>query len=594
MEVRERLATALACAAVDPGLAGVLLLDLDPALAAPLGEWLAELLPGRTRSTVLPSEGTDDDLWVTMCPASGGDAGFRPVPGPLHAAGRRPAVLVVPDLSRAGLAISRAAVTTLAAAVAHLERDGQQGAWVPADRWVTGCPTDRTGRVSRHLLDRFALRIDAAGLKPAPHSHGLLKEPPKSWRQAVGAAHENRPLPQFSAAAADRVLELLPATRSGTRRDLSLARTARALAYLAGDASAEARHVDEAASLTGLLSPVTAPAPAGREARSPAPEPRGEGGEDTPGAPATSTARVPHQVRVGDEGPTTVPSKPLFPDAAGPYPEDTLADEREVAPLLPPRHRSAVKALRGHPIGTTTATTTRDLSLTATAREAAKYQVMRCPSHYADGFHPLHLTAADLRAHRRAAESSRLLVLLLDHTSRRGIDWYPLLSPYLSGAYVSRSRVALVEVGADEAGPELAASMFVCRSLLDPSIVRALNRSPGLATPLAHGLHLAASLLRHETQHGGAFVDEALLLVFTDGRANVPLDASRSLRTPTAVGDRGVQDALEQAQRIARLPRVRCVVLHPGARPLEHLVAQLADALGAEVSRADQVETDVA
>ncbi|MFF7899679.1 magnesium chelatase [Streptomyces sp. NPDC088817] len=589
MDVRDRVSTALACAAVDPGLAGVLLLDLDPALTAPLGAWLAALLPGPATSTVLPSAGTDDDLWVTVLPVVGGRGGFRQAPGPLHAADRTPVVCVVPDLSRAGLATLRAAVTTLGAPVAHLERDGRQRVWVPGDRWVSGCPTHRTARVSRHLLDRFALRIDTGGLTPVPDGTRILDDPPAAWRRAIAAAHAGAPLPPFSQAAADRVVALLPPAAAGTRRDLSLARTARALAFLAGEPSAVARHVDEAAALTALVAPAPAapgiPAPAAAPALA---EDHADDGLPTPGP------RVPQQVRVGDDASVALPAQPLSPDATGPYPEDALPDEREAAPLRPPHHRSAAKASRGHPIGTTTATTTRDLSLTATATEAAKYQELRCPGHYADGSHPLHLTAADLRAHRRAEEPGRLLLLVLDHTSRRGLDWYPVLSPYLSEAYAARSRVAVVEIGAGGAGPELAASLFVCRSVLDRRISQALDRPAGRATPLAHGLHLVASLLRHETQHGGARVDDALLLVFTDGRANVPLDASHALRTPTEVGDRGVRDALEQASRIARLPRVRSVVLLPGPRPQEHLAARLADALCGEVIRADRAEPDAA
>ncbi|MBY8846056.1 hypothetical protein [Streptomyces sp. SP2-10] len=581
MDVRERVATALACAAVDPGLAGVLLLDLDAGLAASLGAWLADLLPGQARSTLLPSEGSDEELWVTVRPVGSADGGFRLAPGPLHGAGRRPEVLVVPDLSRLGLAASRAAVTTLAAPVAHLERDGQQDVWVPGDRWVAGCPVEGTARVSRHLLDRFALRVAAAELKPEVGDARVLEEPPVGWRQAVGAAQGGDRLPRFTGGAADRVLGVLPAAASGTRRDLSLARIARALAHLAGAATTEARHVEEAAALIGLLWAGTTPSASGQSmevVESAAPL----AGEDAEGEDV-ATVRVAQQVRVGDDESAVLPSQELAVDAAGPYPEDSLVDVREAAALRLPYYRSATRALRGHPIGTMAATTTRDLSLTATAAEAAKYQALRCPSHYGDGAHPLHLTAADLRCHRRAAASSRLLVLVLDHTSRRSIDWHPVLSPYLSWAYISRSRVGLVEVGAKDAGPGLAASVFMCRSLLDRRIVEALDRVPGRATALAHGLHLASSLLRHETQHGGALVDEAHLVVFTDGRGNVPLDASRSLIAPVAVGDRGVQDSLEQARRIARLSRVRSVVIHPGSLPQEHLVQQLADALGGDV-----------
>ncbi|MFM9458321.1 hypothetical protein [Streptomyces europaeiscabiei] len=585
MDVRDHVSTALTCAAVDVGLAGVLLLDLDPALAAPLGTWLAALLPGQPPSTVLPSTGTDDDLWVTVRPAGAG--GFRQAPGPLHAVDRPPVVCVVPDLSRAGLATSRAAVMTLGAAVAHLERDGRQSVWIPGDRWVSGCPAARTARVSRHLLDRFTLRIEAGALAPVPGGRPLLDAPPEAWRRAVAAAHEGAQLPPFSQSAADRVIDLLPATSSGTRRDLSLARTARALAFLTGDPAAEAHHVDEAAALTGLIARAPAPSPPAPGTLESAPPLAENPAQDLP-APGP---RIPQQVQVDDD-PVALTAHPLALEAAGPYPEDALVDEREAAPLRPPHHRSTVKASRGHPIGTMMATTTRDLSLIATAREAAKYQKLRCPGHYADDTHPLHLTAADLRTHRRAEESNRLLLLVLDHTSRRGLDWYPVLSPYLSGAYATRSRVAVVEVGAGDNGPELAASLILCRSVLDPRVAQALDRPAGRATPLAHALQLAASLLRHETQHGGALVDEALLLVFTDGRANVPLDASRTLLSPEDVGDRGVRDALEQANRIARLSRVHSVVLHPSSRPQEHLVTRLADALGGTVVHADRAEPD--
>ncbi|WP_189888313.1 hypothetical protein [Streptomyces xantholiticus] len=583
------MATALACAAVDRGLSGVLLFDLDPALAAPLGAWLAALLPDSAGSTVLSAEALDDDLWVTVRPAAGAVGGFRPAPGPLYAAGRAPAVLVAPDLSRLGLAPSRAAITTLTADVAHLERDGQQAVWAPADRWVAGCPKHLVSRVSRHLLDRFALRIDGAALVPTPGQSDILGDVPVPWRQAVHSVHAGGPLPPLSAAAADCVVTVLPSAAAGTRRDLSLARTARALALLAGEGATSPHHVDRAASLLGLRSPSRPRQPVSPGVPTPdsisAP-----GGEAAHGA-SWPTARVPHQVQAGD-GAAELPAHDVPQVPEGPYPEDSLADEREASPLRPPAFRPRDKTLRGHPVGTATTTTTRDLSLTATAQEAAKYQTLRCPGHHADGSHPLHLTAADLRVHRRATESSGLLVLVLDHTSRRELDWYPALSPYLSWAYTSRARVAVVEVGALDAPSELAASVFLSRSLLDRRVVQALNRPAGRATPLAHGLQLAGLLLRHETQHGGAVVDEAVLLVFTDGRANVPLEASRSLNTPAGVGDRGVRDAIEQAERIARLKRVRSVVLHPGPRAYAHLLTELAESLDGELLRADRAATD--
>ncbi|GAA2107280.1 hypothetical protein [Actinomadura alba] len=573
MRVGERVSTALACAALDPGLSGVLLFDLDPALAPSLARRLAELLAAPDQVVVVGATTSEDDLWTRVRPWPGGRAGFRGELGPLVGADRPPGVILVPDLARLGLAATRAAVTTIGADVAHLERTGWRLTWAPRDRWLATCRRDEIGRVSPHLLDRFAVRIDAAGLRPGPGNP--LPEPPPSWRRAVRAGL----LPGLSIGAADRVIELVPAVGAGARRDLALARIARALAALGGASVAEAAHVDEAARLVGLSTSAPEDLVPGPRAT--------EIGPSTRAAPPIATEPAVREVGAPPAEPEALPTAALpAPGMSGdPYPEDRTEPEREAEPLRSPWRRGAAGGPpRGHPIGAQAAREVRDIALTATLLESAKFQTLRCPDHFRGSVaHPLHVRAADLRSHRRAPRPGHLLVLLLDHTCRRGWDWYGDLAPYLQWAYALRAAVGVIEVGAADAPDELCAQRFSARSLLDPRVREALDRPAGRATPLAHGLSLAVRSLRHDTQHGDAAVDEALLLVVTDGRGNVPLRASRTGQAPGRVGREGVQDALDVAAEIGRLHRVRSLVVDPGPRPYAHLTTDLAQALGGSV-----------
>ncbi|MBC6461075.1 hypothetical protein [Actinomadura sp. HBU206391] len=573
MRVGERVSTALACAALDRGLSGVLLFDLDPALAPAVARRLAELLAAPGQVTVVGATTTEDDLWTRVRPWPAEWAGFRGAPGPLVGAGRPPGVILVPDLARLGLAAGRAAVTTIGADVAHLERMGRHVTWAPSDRWLATCRRDDIGRVSPHLLDRFAVRVDAAGLRPG--AEPMLAEPAPSWRRAVRAGL----LPGLSVAAADRVIELISALGVGARRDLSLARIARALAALGGASVVEAQHVDDAAHLIGLSAPTT---------EEPEPGPRAfEAGPAARGGPPVETEPAVREVGASLAEPEPLPTVTLPAPGMSrdPYPEDRAEPGHEAEPLRAPWRRSADGGPpRGHPIGVQAAREIRDIALTATLLESAKFQALRCPDHFrGPALHPLHVRAADLRSHRRAPRPAHLLVLLLDHTCRQGWDWYGALAPYLQWAYSVRAAVGVVEVGAADAPDELCAQRFSARSLLDPRVREALERSAGQATPLAHGLSLAARLLRHDTQHGDAAVDEALLLVVTDGRGNVPLRASRTRSAPGRVGREGVQDALDVAAEIGRLHRVRSLVMDPGPRPYAHLTTELAQTLGGSV-----------
>ena len=154
VDVTQRVATALACSALDPSLAGLLLLDLDPALIYPLARWLKELLKtdrrGHSRQwdgppliPLGPHDGRGhavgtvhaghcdrrerpEDLGFRWDPAGWPATAIRPGAG--HRGGARPGGL--------GLPAARAAITLLDADVAHLERSGVPEMWRPRDRWL--------------------------------------------------------------------------------------------------------------------------------------------------------------------------------------------------------------------------------------------------------------------------------------------------------------------------------------------------------------------------------------------------------------------------------------------------------------------------
>jgi magnesium chelatase subunit D len=608
VDATDRVSVVLACCALDPGLAAVLFLDLDPAVIYPLARWLAGLLGDEPPVFSLGPKLTEEALWeriVADPQASDSEGvGFKWAPGPLAGYSRRPGIVVVPDLLPLSLPAARAAVTLAGAEVAHLERSGMSRTWRPRDRWLAAMHRQDAGRVSPHLLDRFSLRVDAANLALPRSGRSVLPAPDPAWVQAVEATRsQTRRLPQLSGAAAERVVALNPPGATGARRDLAVGRLARALAGLAGEPEVSARSIETAAELIGLGTDARRPGPALAHASAAvgAESAGTEGGPDSvtagrvvagPTWPDGVDIRVP--VTTGGEperllaeplSPESVDDAALPPDDAkpdGPYPEDEAVPQRDADPLRVGRRPAVTGPPRGHPIGTRRALDVNDIAIVATLLEAARHQKTRSRDRDRHG-HSLHVRAADLRSYRRAPRPASLLVLVLDHTCRSDDwDWYEALAPYLRWAYVTRAPVGVVEVGAADPGDgELRATRFRCRSLLDPRLPAALERPPGRATPLAHGLTLAAARLRHDTQQGGAPVGEATLVVVTDGRANVPLAASQLDALPGFVGESGVLDALDTARAIRTLHRVRSVVIDPGPQLQGHLAAMLAEALGA-------------
>jgi magnesium chelatase subunit D len=262
------------------------------------------------------------------------------------------------------------------------------------------------------------------------------------------------------------------------------------------------------------------------------------------------------------------------------YPEDHATPRREAAPLrLPWRRPYGRPTDRGLIIGTTQAGDLDDIAWVSTLFEAAKYQTIRRRNR-SDQRAGLLVSASDLRRYRRAPEADYLLALVLDHTCREGWDWTAVLAPHLQRAYRDRASLCVVELGAADAVSPLRAERALLRSMLEPRAAMALERDPGSASPLAHGIELARVGLRHAMQHGRAAVTAARLVVITDALGNVPLSASLHNDLTTRVSAEGVADAMTAARALGELDHVETYVAFPPHAPYPDLVAGLALAFG--------------
>ncbi|MEV6007773.1 magnesium chelatase [Streptomyces sp. NPDC051976] len=626
-----RLLRAFACVAAEPRLGAVLLFDAPQTAVGPVADLFARISadPGRDdpgedgpESVQLGAATRDDDIWSRIqLQAADGAISVQSRPGPLvESDPATPArTVVVPDLARLGLPGLRAAVQLVGADVVSVERHGVSERWRPRARWLAFCRGDEVGQLSPHLLDRFAVRLNVAGLRlpPATETARLVS----AVRAEVRGV---RALPPLTDEALDEVLVVAdglaapyaaPAEpgpgSAGQRRGIALARLARALAALGGAAATAPTHVEEAARLIGLRAAEPGPAP---EPTAPWTGDAAHGADDAPAPVTRAVTDGPRDRSVAEDGlgtarlPAPDPAEVLDAFAAqspegsrSPYPEDQAEPLREFASLRRAGRQGArSQAERGPVIGVRRATDLRDLALVPTLVEAAKNRRLpgRRPS--ADRRHPhaLVVTAADLRSHARAAEPERMLFLLIDHTCPRGADRQDALAPYLQWAYAARAAAAVIEVGRRDAPSELRAETFQARNVLDPRIIAALQRRPGRSTPLAHGLLLAGQLVRRAFQQQTALT-EAWLVVLTDGRGNVPLRASLTGRFTGPVGRRGVDDALAAAAQMGAMGRTRLhtVVIDPGigagARPYGDLPFALADALGGIVAAGPAVEDAV-
>ncbi|NER93245.1 MAG: hypothetical protein F6J86_05305 [Symploca sp. SIO1B1] len=598
------LTSALACAAISPSLRTILMFDASPETVRLVAQTMTQMLEVVTGSSIVSvTLGTfeaEDDLWGSL--GLGGESETEPFrwKSGLLTGGQKDSPLklvVIPDLTKLSLAAARACVVLMGADIAHLERHGQQDSWQPNCCWLAGCATGEVGMVSPHLLDRFALRLSGEVKTTVDRATVIL-----DWMDEGDLGKETKPetlpskicdrlqkarqiYPKITPEAIARILDYTTNLEVySPRREIALARLALASTRWEGAGEMTVGEVDAAARMMGLKA-------ANRQRQT----------EDLPDISSEPVTPQPRQPPTREEKPKPTKPKPAtvrepvyqsdepepqptiaFKVPTNPYPEDQAPVEREAASLRLPSRRFCFKAVgRGAIIGVEKVANFQDLALVRTLLEAAKFQPIRQGS--TTNSHRLLLSPTDLYSYRRVPIAEQMLMLILDHTCLRDCDWQEELLPYLSWAYVERASVCLIQVGAVGARHELRAQKLMAQSILVPQITAGIEARRGKATPLAHGLDLALQTLRHALQHGRSTIQQAVLVVISDGRGNVPLEASRLGKVVLPVGSKGVEDALQVAQLIRGLDGVKAVLLNPQPQQYGDLPLELAQAMGAAV-----------
>jgi magnesium chelatase subunit D len=529
-------------------------------------------------------------------------------PGLLEPAKGTLLLIVIPDLARISLPAARAAIALIEADTAQAARNGGDPArkggdhtWTVNGCWLAACDSSERGKISPHLLDRFALRIvnaspqaehltrrltQVANRRPAVNGGALPTVGRLSpvWRQRIDRAlQQTSPAlsPELTAYALTR-----RAAGQGLRADLALVRAAQTLTRLRGDDAVTRDHVDAAVAWgTFSTAPAVTPAPAiDASPGADSGDQSGDAKHDIHGAGGAPAAAV-YAAREQAARPAGEIAAPA--PAEGVPPEPAV----EALPLQPPPRRSLNRGRgSGAIIGVRATRTLDDLSAYHTVLEAIKARNLRVKEwHDAHGETrtDLMLMPTDLRAYRRAPVVDKLLLLVIDFTSVRNTVWQDLLRRhYLWPAYVERRQIGLVRVGAKESASHLQAERLIARSLLDMRLFAWFNSTPGTATPLAHGLLLAYQHLEAALMRKWQPLKTVNLVIFTDGRGNIPLEASRSGAEPAApVGLKGYEDALQVARDIRGLHWVETTLFCPPAPYYSNLVSGLADALGAPLRR---------
>ena len=542
-------------------------------------------------------------------------------------------LVIIPDLTKLSLAAMRACVVLMGADVAHLERHGQHKYWQPNFCWLVGCSSqnEEIGKISPHLLDRFALGLNIQQIenndKRVTQIQKLLNSPEKpqqllfeerkiepelqEWLRQIRSS-----LPSMTPSALETILNYNYESNIYHRREIALARFASTYAQLEAADSVTVKHVDKVAKIMGLkLERNNINNSIDFKSFNPQPET-----EDNDFEPR----RSPELSEIKDESLSNNPPEiPVyqsqvsnyFPDTdlpeitllENPYIEDTTSLEREIDSLKLPTRISQSKTIhRGTIIGVKKTTNANDLAIVRSLLEAAKFQKIR-QKKQGNNYHKLKILPSDLYRYRRASVAEQMFMLLLDYTCLEYCQWEEKLLPYFSWAYSQRASVGLIQVGIAPSSivldnnqsnvtinpVELRAKKISGQNILVPTIAMGLDlekTKKGKATPLAHGFDLALKTLRHALQHGKNTVQKAVLVVVSDGRGNVPLEASHVGKIKPPVGKKGVEDALEVARKISNLGNLETIFLNPQSKQYPDLPLLLAKALGAKILSIPPVE----
>jgi len=615
----------LAAAILEPDLRSILAFDTDESELLRLSDRFAQAIEiGRDLSVkqiILDSATTEENLWGHFVAETKDDNKIITWQ-PSAIVRDEPLLVVIPDLTRLSLAAARACVSLLGSSSATLQRHGMDLTWKPQFWCLAGCLSDRIGEVSPHLLDRFALRVTPPVslkslelLSPIDRFRRLNGEEADPKRelpqfasdkmQQIRALLAANDLPELTAAASDRILAYFKEETGklppGMRRPLTLAKLARARSRFIGETEISVKEVDLAAALVGLqLTQKGESIPPTEEPINSVQNPiqsdiRRDSGRDslqdlTSDETSVETEREVVKPNVESSSPPTVTPVENVPPAVDPYCEDESAIAHELEPLkIPVAMSQSLQAGYGDAIGTQPATDFEDISLYGTIFEAAKFQGYR--KRFCGAITPSFLIwFSDLRSHRRSPQPQHLLLCAIDFTCLEGRNWQKAIAPHFQDwAYVNRASIGIIRIGAKDAQHRLRADWVEARSMLSSEISLALKGEAGRGTPLAHGLEMAGDKAKRALQHGRSRVDRVRLVVLTDGRGNIPLEASKQGKLKSPVSREGIDDALAVARELAKIPRLEIVLLDPQPALYPALPKMFARDLGAVVREVDRL-----
>lgn len=651
LNIQSSLMKSLCCVALNSKLRSILLFDISMNNLQQVAGILVSLLKVTTESEIvvplkLGTFESEDDLWGQVWLGDELEKqAFSWQFGLFSSADNTNEIklVIIPDLTKLSLAAMRACVVLMGADVAHLERHGQQKSWQPNFCWLVGCSSqnEEIGKISPHLLDRFALRLNVqienndnrvtqiqkllnSQEKPQESLFEEREIEPelKEWLREIRSC-----LPSMTPSAFERILDYTSESNIYHRREIALARFASTYAQLEAANSVTINHVNKVARIMGLkleindidksiksnsfnpqserkvtdLEPLISPELS---------EIKDEYLSNNPPEIPVYKPQTSDFFRDPDSAETTrltITSLPEITPLENPYIEDIAPLEREIDSLKLPTHRSQSKTIyRGTIIGVEKTTNAHDLAIVRTLLEAAKFHKIR-QKNQGNNDHKLKILPSDLYRYRRASVAEQMFMLLLDYTCLEYCQWEEKLLPYFSWAYSQRASVGLIQVGIAPNSivldnnqsnvtinpAELRAKKISGQNILVPTIAMGLDlekTKKGKATPLAHGLDLALKTLRHALQHGKNTVQKAVLVVVSDGRGNVPLEASHVGKIKLPVGKKGVEDALEVAEKISNLANLETIFLNPQSKQYPDLPLLLAKALGAKILSIPPVE----
>ena len=558
---------AAAVFAVDPaGLGGVAV----RAQAGPVRErWLAHLaglLPSRLRR--VPLHIADERLLGGLDLAATLKAG-RPVAQRGLLAESDGGVVLLAMAERLSAATAARLAAVLDAGEVSVARDGielRSPSRIGVIALDEGLSDEE--RAPDALADRLAFHIDLSALSLRDCADAVL---PGCTAQDVAAAR-----PRLACVrAGDEIVEALCAAAAALgigslRAPLLALRAARAVAVLAG--RDEVLQADAVVAARLVLAPRTTVLPAMPEAdRDEPPE-----AEDPPPQSAPNDGEAP------ETEPSATPEQPLqdvlLEAAQAAIPAGLLA-QLKLAQGAPGRPRSSGRAgalrqgkLRGRPAGARCGEPRGGdrLNLIETLRAAAPWQKLRRAEVFrANDGRPakIEVRAEDFHVNRTQQRSQTTTIFVIDASGSAALhrlaEAKGAVELLLADCYVRRDRVAVLAFRGR--GAEL---------LLPPtrSLVRAKRSLAGLpgggGTPLAAGIDAAIALADAVQRRG----ETALLVLLTDGRANIARDGS--------AGRARADDEALAAARQMRAARLSALLVDTSPQP-QPSAQRLATEMGA-------------